>query len=106
MYQGGTLDLGITPNVRKPDGAYDQSPPPKYYVEFERADHLAWTDSNRWRRDAIVAYSLAFLDHYVKREAARPILTHPESQVATLRFSSELGHSEPENAGSSPGGNP
>jgi predicted dienelactone hydrolase len=102
MYQGGTLDLGITPNLRKPDGAYEQSPPPKYYVEFERADHLAWTDANRWRRGAIVAYSLAFLDHYVKREAARPVLTQSEAQVAKLRFSSELGHSEPESAGSGP----
>ena len=102
MYQGGTLDLGITPNLRKPDGAYEQSPPPKYYVEFERADHLAWTDANRWRRGAIVAYSLAFLDHYVKREAARPVLTQSEAQVAKLRFSSELGHSEPASSGSGP----
>jgi hypothetical protein len=43
-------------------------------VEFERADHLAWTDANRRRRGAIVAYSLAFLDHYVKHEAARRTL--------------------------------
>lgn len=49
-----------------------------------------------------MAYSLAFLDHYVKREAARPVLTHPEAQVAKLRFSSELGHSESESAGSGP----
>jgi predicted dienelactone hydrolase len=102
MYQGGTLDLGITPNVRKPDGAYEQSPPPKYYVEFERADHLAWTDGNRWRRGAIVAYSLAFLDHYVKHETAGPVLTHPDAQVAILRFSSELGRNEPGSAGGRP----
>ena len=63
-------------------------------MEFELADHLAWTDANRWRRGSIVAYSLAFLDHYVKHEAARPVLTHPGAQTAVLRFSSELGHSE------------
>ena len=60
----------LTPFIRR----RTQSPPPKYYVEFERADHLAWTDANRRRRGAIVACSLAFLDHYVKHEAARRTL--------------------------------
>jgi len=34
MYQGGTLDWGVTPTVRRLNGAYDASSAPKYYVEF------------------------------------------------------------------------
>jgi predicted dienelactone hydrolase len=44
MYQGGTLDFGITPALHKAMGAYDLSPMPKYYVELKRAGHFAWTD--------------------------------------------------------------
>jgi len=46
MYQGGTLDLGTTPQARRFQGAYDRSAAPKYYVEFDGAGHLAWTDLN------------------------------------------------------------
>src|SRR5438132_8530917 len=41
MYQGGTRDLGITPALAKPMGAYDQTPAPKYFVELDNADHMA-----------------------------------------------------------------
>ncbi len=46
MIQGGTLDFGISPTVRRTGGAYDRSSGPKYYVEFQGAGHLAWTDLN------------------------------------------------------------
>jgi predicted dienelactone hydrolase len=94
MYQGGTKDSRITPALRNPDGAYEQSPEPKYYVEFIDAGHFAWTDLNRAQHEAIVAYSLAFMDHYLRQEPAQPILTRPASQVASLRFASELGDSD------------
>src|SRR5215470_517223 len=44
MYQGGTRDFGVTPAVQKTTGAYDQSPEPKYFVEFDKAGHFAWAD--------------------------------------------------------------
>lgn len=66
MYQGGTLDLVFTPPLRSKGGAFDLSPPPKYYVEIEGAAHFAWTDSSGVSKDAIVAYAIAFLDRYVK----------------------------------------
>jgi predicted dienelactone hydrolase len=44
MYQGGTLDVGITPALHKAMGAYDLLPMPKYYVELKGAGHFAWTD--------------------------------------------------------------
>jgi pimeloyl-ACP methyl ester carboxylesterase len=92
MYQGGTLDLGITPSIEKPDGGYDQSPAPKYFADFYGAGHLAWTDAgNSGPRDGIVAYALAFIDHSVKGDAAAKILTSPKPGVWLLRYDSELG---------------
>ena len=91
MYQGGTRDLGITPALRRAMGGYDQSSAPKYYVEFARAGHLAWTDIRRDAHAPIVAYSLAFMDRYVRAAPADPLLTHASAGVAALRYASELG---------------
>ncbi len=44
MYQGGTLDFGITPAISKNSGAYDATPAPKYFVELSAAGHFAWTN--------------------------------------------------------------
>jgi pimeloyl-ACP methyl ester carboxylesterase len=89
MYQGGTLDFGITPFLGKPMGAYDQSPSPKYYVELRRAGHLAWTDLGDVDHAAIVAYSVAFLDRYLRGATASGLLTEPTAAVATLRYATE-----------------
>jgi pimeloyl-ACP methyl ester carboxylesterase len=92
MYQGGTWDLGVTPTMHKSMGSYDQSPAPKYYVEFEGIGHFAWADIGRESaRSGIVAYSLAFLNHYVKGEPADRQLTKKSSGVAVFRYASELG---------------
>ena len=93
MYQGGTRDLGITPAVKRPGGAYDRSPSPKYFVEFAGAGHLAWTDLRRDLQPEITASSIAFLDHYLKGTPADPRLTQAGGGVATLRYASELGTS-------------
>ena len=90
MYQGGTLDYGITPTLHKSMGAYDQSPSPKYFVEFQGAGHFAWADVGFAAHDPIVAYSVAFMDRYVKGDA-EPALTEAEGGVASLRYESELG---------------
>ncbi|HTF34822.1 MAG TPA: hypothetical protein VK714_14135 [Myxococcota bacterium] len=84
MYQGGTRDLGITPSLRKNAGAYEKSPRPKYYVEFDKAGHFAWTNLSETAHRLIVAYSLAFMNHYVKGEPVDPILTHTQPGVARL----------------------
>jgi len=94
MYQGGTRDLGITPSVRKPMGGYDQSPAPKYYVEFDKAGHLAWTNISSTAHNSIVAYSIAFMNHYVKGETADPSLTRQTPDAVSLRYASELGTSD------------
>jgi predicted dienelactone hydrolase len=91
MYQGGTRDPGITPAVRKPMGAYDQSPMPKYFVEFDGAGHLAWTNLTSTAHAQIIAYSLAFMNHYLKGDAADATLTQAGPEVAAFRYASELG---------------
>ena len=99
MYQCGENDFAITPIVAQDGGSYEQSPQPKYYVEFAAAGHLVWTNSDDTDRQAILAYSLAFLDHYVKGQAANALLTHPLPGVARLRYASELGNSDAQSAG-------
>jgi predicted dienelactone hydrolase len=91
MYQGGTHDFGITPALHKSQGAYDLTPEPKYYVEFEGATHFAWTNLSHVAHDSIAAYSLAFMNHYLKGETASPGLTQARADVAVFRYASELG---------------
>ncbi|MGO9570553.1 MAG: alpha/beta hydrolase family protein [Desulfomonilaceae bacterium] len=94
MYQGGTWDYGVTPSLHKSMGAYDQSPQPKYYVEFDRMGHFAWADVGRKAaRRAIIAYSLTFMNYYVKGEPPAPSLTEPLPGVALFKYASELGNS-------------
>jgi predicted dienelactone hydrolase len=94
MYQGGTWDYGITPALNKSMGAYDRSPEPKYYVEFDRMGHFAWADVGRRKaRKAIIAYSLTFMNYYVKGEPPSPALTQVLPGVALFRYASELGNS-------------
>jgi predicted dienelactone hydrolase len=66
MYQGGTRDLGVTPMIKRKDGAYDKTHAPKYFVEFEAAGHFAWTNVNKIYQEVIGTYSVAFFDRYLK----------------------------------------
>ena len=66
MYQGGSIDLFITPSVSRPGGAYDKTPAPAFFVELAHAGHLAWTDLNPTFQDTIVHYALAFFDAELK----------------------------------------
>jgi dienelactone hydrolase len=73
MYQGGSIDLGITPTVRRPGGAYDKTPAPVYFVELRHAGHLAWTDLQPRFQDTITHYALAFFDAHLKGAAPAPL---------------------------------
>lgn len=68
MYQGGTLDIGITPSIKGPRGAFSQTGAPALFVEFKGAGHFAWTNLNKKpvQQDLIDYYSVAFFDRYVK----------------------------------------
>jgi len=68
MYQGGTRDMGITPTVKRPGGAYSKTSSPAYFVEFDNVGHFTWTNLNRNKEEdqLINHYAVAFLDKYVK----------------------------------------
>lgn len=86
MYQGGTRDWGITPYLNKGNGAYPQTPAPKYYVEFDGAGHFAWTDLNSNYHAAIIDYSRAFLDHYLKSKPFPESLKTPHQGVTVVEI--------------------
>lgn len=77
MYQGGTRDYGITPSLKKVGGAFQGTPSPCYFVEFDRAGHFSFSNfnGNREQEELISHYSLTFLDRFVKGQpSARPEL--------------------------------
>ena len=80
-----------TPSLRRNGGVYDASPSPKYFVDFQRAGHLAWTDLRRDAHEEINEYAIAFLDHYVLGASPAPPLTSALAGVSELRYDSELG---------------
>lgn len=86
MYQGGARDLGVTPALRAEGGVYDQSPAPKYFVEFDRAGHFDWSDMRRGAHKAIVAYAVAFLDRHLKGAPDDGTLAQAATGVATYRY--------------------
>jgi predicted dienelactone hydrolase len=77
MYQGGTRDFGITPFIISSGGAYDQTPAPKYFVEFAGAGHFAWTDMRATYHDAIVDYARGFFEHWLKGKLFPSSLSTP-----------------------------
>jgi hypothetical protein len=86
MYQGGTLDIGITPSLHRSGGVYDESRAPKFLVDFKGAGHFAWTNLRATMHDDILAYALPFLDRYVRAMQATSQLTTQRSSVEQLRF--------------------
>ena len=86
MFQGGTADAGVTPYVTRSGGAYDGASAPKYVVVFRGATHGAWGERRNRSHDGIVAYSVVFLDRYVRDMPADALLTSVGKGVASLRF--------------------
>ncbi|MBX3172529.1 MAG: alpha/beta fold hydrolase [Candidatus Eremiobacteraeota bacterium] len=86
MYQGGSEDDFITPPVARPDGTYARSSKPKVFVEFEGAVHTSWSVLDPDYEEPIEAYTLAFLDHFVKGKPLAPILRQRPAGVSDLRL--------------------
>jgi predicted dienelactone hydrolase len=96
MFQGGTRDSSITPDLNKPGGAYDISNSPKYFVEFKGAGHLDWSNwacglrkyvpdcADLEKPRLINAYAIGFLNRYIKG-IPQPILERSNPEVADLR---------------------
>jgi predicted dienelactone hydrolase len=87
MYQGGTRDSVITPSLSGRQGAYRQTPSPKYLVIIDGAGHMAWIDSRATaKHPLIIDYSLAFFDHHLKNKPFPQNLEEPGVGVADLLF--------------------
>jgi len=96
MYQGGTLDIGITPFLMGPRGAYAAANPPAYLLDLNRAAHFAWVNCGKERTTAsclqnvpnarlIDDYGIAFFDRYLRGIPA-PILTKQNPALASYLF--------------------
>lgn len=92
MYQGGSVDVGITPFLKGKRGAYAQARSPAYYIELPNAGHFAWVNCEREYTTATclanvpnirwsTAYAVAFFDRYLKRLPA-PLLDAPNPALA------------------------
>jgi len=78
MYQGAQFDIGETPWLQGPNGAYAQSNPPKYFAELRAASHFIWSNVACSKTGTVQAclalanpslidaYAIAFLDAYLK----------------------------------------
>jgi len=82
MYQGADGDIGITPFLEGPKGAYAQSNAPKYFVKLRGGNHFTWTNilcaGEKTVANCLVdkpdvqlinAYGMAFLDRYLKQQS-------------------------------------
>ena len=91
MYQGGTLDVGITPFLKGPQGAFAAARSPAYLLVLERAGHFASVNCNHEHTTQsclehatnarLIAYGIAFFDRHLKGQAA-PILDAPNAEIA------------------------
>jgi predicted dienelactone hydrolase len=96
MYQGGTLDVGITPFLKGQKGAFAVANSPVYFVELRSAGHLAWTNCGTERTTAsclaqvtnarlIAEYGITFFDRYLKG-VQEPLLEKKDPSLAEYSF--------------------
>jgi predicted dienelactone hydrolase len=98
MYQGAQGDIGITPFVEGPNGAYARSNSPKYFVKLRGGNHFTWTDilcakektvanciADKPEAQIINDYGFAFLNTYLKGQDA-PLLTGAGMGLAAYTY--------------------
>lgn len=87
LYQGGTRDLGVTPELTETGGTYDQASPAKYLQVFDRAGHSAWTDGalNDRFHEEMAYYIFSFFDAFLK-DGNKKKLTQRKSRVSSLDY--------------------
>lgn len=79
QYQGAQFDLGITPSLKGPNGAYAVASPPKVLAELFLGSHFEWTNvlclqtqtiqnclQTRPNAALINNYAFSFFDRYLK----------------------------------------
>jgi len=99
MFQGGSTDLFVTPALKRAGGAYDRSNPPKYFLEIERANHMAWSNtvckgcgtvsgclSLNDNARVIDAYGIALFDRFLKNNQRPEVLTRKDPLLTEYRY--------------------
>ncbi len=81
MYQTGARDMGIRPSLVKEGGAFEKTASPAALVDFKKTGHFGWTDLQSDRHDAIIRYSLWFLDSTLKGSDAPLQRVEGEAEV-------------------------
>jgi predicted dienelactone hydrolase len=96
MYQGGTEDVGITPFLQGPKGAYAQAHRPAYFLVLRNAAHFAWVNCGNEHTTAscfakvtnqrlMTEYGIAFFDLYLKG-IQEPLLRQQNPALASYEF--------------------
>lgn len=81
MYQGGTMDDGMTPLLKSK--AYPVTLAPKYFVELDGAGHDGWIKSQARWQDPINKTVLSFFDRYLKGGKDAVLPQKPDKGVKT-----------------------
>lgn len=95
MYQGGTLDVGITPFLQGPNGAYANAGSPAYFILLRAAGHFAWVNCGKERTTQsclehvtnmrlATEYGIAFFNRYLKGQH-QPLLDGADPSVAAFQ---------------------
>jgi hypothetical protein len=97
MYQGADFDVGITPFLEGPSGAYQESNAPKYFVKLRGGNHFTWTNficskqetvssciAGNTNAQLINSYSFAFLNTYLKHQRSQLLTSEGAGLAAYL----------------------
>lgn len=90
MFQGGTLDWGITPFLRP---VFNQVKSPKYFLILKLETHFGWTNLaslgktttatiEQGNPQLMTEYSVAFLKHHLQQQP-QPMLREKNSKLAS-----------------------
>jgi dienelactone hydrolase len=87
LYQGGTRDAAITPQMMEAGGTYAQTSPAKYGQVFDKAGHSAWTNGwlNTRYHDQMAYYLISFFDAFLKNGSVTT-LEVKKSRVSTMDY--------------------
>ncbi|WP_254506950.1 alpha/beta hydrolase family protein [Anatilimnocola floriformis] len=94
MFQGGTLDWGITPLV---PGVYQKLTGPKYNLVLKNETHFGWTNLialGKTTTDAVSSgnaqlmldYSVAFFDRHVRGQPNEKLLDEKNAKLSSYEF--------------------
>lgn len=83
MYQGGTMDAGMTPILR--DKIYPESRSPKYYVELDGAGHDGWTQKQARWQEPVNRTVLSFFNKYLKGKEGAVLPERADKGVVIYR---------------------